>query len=109
MNPESPDQLERLFARYREACPEVEPSANFMPNVWARIDAKRGWMWHLRAYSRRMAVATAAACMLLVGIQIGATWNHDPLISQSYVDILRDSAATEDYAYVPVVEIGERF
>jgi len=115
MNNEVPEKLERdldgLFARYREACPEVEPSANFMPSIWARIEAQRerGWMWHLGVYARRMAVATAAACMLLVGLHIGSTWNAETLISRGYVDVLRDSAATEDYAYVPVVDQGGRF
>jgi hypothetical protein len=101
--------LDALFAEYREACPDIEPSANFTPNLWARIDAQRGWKWHLSAYAKRMALATAAACMLLVGIQIGSTWNREPLLSRSYVDVLRDSAATEDYAYVPVVDQGGRF
>ena len=109
MSQEAPDQLDALFARYREACPDVDPSANFMPNLWARIDAKRGWTWHLRVYARRMAVAAAAACALLVGIQFGSTWQKESLLSQSYVDVLRDSAATEDYAYVPVMDQGERF
>ena len=109
MSQESPDKLDALFARYREACPDVDASAHFMPNLWARIDAQRGWMWHLRIYARRMAVAAAAACMLLVGIQVGSAWQTESLLSQSYVDVLRDSAATEDYAYVPVMDQGERF
>ena len=109
MLPESPDQLDRLFARYREACPEIEPSANFTPNVWARIDAQRGWMWHLRIYARRMAVGAAAACMLMIGIEIGSSWQTESMLSQSYVDVLRDSAAAEDYAYVPILAQGERF
>jgi|SRR4051812_38893220 len=109
MLPESTDQLDRLFAKYREACPEVEPSANFMPDLWARIDSQRGWMWHLRVYAQRMALAAAAACALMVGIQMGSSWKPESLLSQSYVDVLRDSAATEDYAYVPIVAQNERF
>jgi anti-sigma-K factor RskA len=106
-------RLDALFAQYRDACPPVEPSANFTPNLWARIQAqqesRRGWMWHLGAYAKRMAVATAAACMLLVGIRVGTAWNAESLLSRSYVDVLQDSAATEDYAYVPVLDQGGRF
>ena len=102
-------QLDALFVSYREACPEVEPSANFTPGLWARIDAQRGWMWHLGAYAKRMAVATAAACALIAGLHIGADWNGESLISRSYVDVLQDSAATEDYAYVPVLDQGGKF
>ena len=109
MDPNLEANLDALFEQYREACPNVEPSANFTPNLWARIDAQRGWMWHLGAYAKRMALATAAACMFLVGIQIGFSGNAESLLSRSYVDVLQDSAATEDYAYVPVLDQGGRF
>ena len=114
MKQEAPrsEQLERqvdaLFASYREACPEVEPSASFMPSIWARIDAQRGWMWHLKGYAQRMALATAAVFMMLAGLHLGSVGKAESLLAQSYVDVLQDSAATEDYAYVPVLDMGDR-
>ena len=38
-HPLDPD-LDRLFAAYREACDDVSASPQFMPNLWARIDAR---------------------------------------------------------------------
>ena len=34
-------RLDALFRAYREACPAPEPSANFMPNLWQRIEARQ--------------------------------------------------------------------
>jgi hypothetical protein len=111
--PESKDvqlnqQLDRLMVRYRAACPTPEPSANFMPGVWAKIEARRGWLWHARIYARRIALAAAAASALIVGVRMGTTLKHDALISKSYVDVLQEAAATEDFAYLPAMEVSER-
>jgi hypothetical protein len=103
-------QLDDLFVQYRAACGEPEPSAHFTPGLWARIDARRGWMWHAGKYARRMAVGAAVACALMVGIDFGLRAQAaKPLITQSYVDVLRDADATEDYVYLPVMEVAERF
>ena len=32
------DKLDPLWAEYREACPDPDPSASFMPQLWQRID-----------------------------------------------------------------------
>ena len=34
-------KLDALFAEYRSACPDPEPSADFMPAMWKRIEARR--------------------------------------------------------------------
>ncbi len=39
-------QLDELFQQYRWACPEVEPSAHFMPELWGKIDARRSLWFH---------------------------------------------------------------
>ena len=35
------DKLNPLWAQYREACPDPEPTAGFMPQMWQRIEARR--------------------------------------------------------------------
>jgi hypothetical protein len=37
----SEERLDRLFAEYRESCPDIEAGANFMPLLWKRIEAAR--------------------------------------------------------------------
>jgi len=34
-------KLDSLFAEYRAASPDPEPSADFMPGMWKRIEARR--------------------------------------------------------------------
>ena len=34
------ERLDALFATYRNACPDPEPSAGFMPQLWQRIEAR---------------------------------------------------------------------
>ena len=34
-------KLDELFAAYREALPDREPSAGFTPELWRRIDQRR--------------------------------------------------------------------
>jgi hypothetical protein len=34
-------KLESLWGKYREACPDPEPSPEFMPELWQRIEARR--------------------------------------------------------------------
>ena len=36
------ERLDALFRAFRE-CPAPEPSANFMPNLWARIDSRQSF------------------------------------------------------------------
>jgi hypothetical protein len=37
---ESDEALNALLASYRAASPDPEPSVNFMPQLWQKIDAR---------------------------------------------------------------------
>jgi hypothetical protein len=45
MDEERCERLNRLWQAYRLATPEPEISANFMPELWARIEAARPVRW----------------------------------------------------------------
>ena len=34
-------KLASLWAKYREACPDPDPSPEFMPELWQKIEARR--------------------------------------------------------------------
>src|SRR5580704_15279954 len=38
----SGQELDALFAEYRSAIPDVDGGANFMPNLWQKIEARKG-------------------------------------------------------------------
>lgn len=91
--------LDETFARYREACPDVEASANFMPNLWVRIESRQNF-WSLFERSGGMvATATAALCLVLLALNFIST---PPSLNQAptYVDALMADHSVEktDYA-----------
>lgn len=64
-------ELDRLLAAYREACEAPEPSADFLPRLWARIEAsEQGWTERLWKWANGLAAAAAAASVLLVALQM---------------------------------------
>jgi len=83
-------RLDELFLAYRAACPELEPSANFMPNIWARIEAREvSTTWFGRV--AKILVTAALAASVILGIII-SSMNQS---NATFVDALRaDHAST---------------
>jgi hypothetical protein len=81
--------LDRLFAEYREATPAPEASAEFMPRLWGRIEAKRSFVYRLKRVSQ-LTVAAALAASLVAGALI-APLTRDTQVAGSYVDVLADA------------------
>jgi len=56
-------QLDALFAVYRDANPDRDASANFMPDLWQRIEERQRSVFFLGRWAR--ALVTAAAVLSL--------------------------------------------
>jgi hypothetical protein len=84
-NDEKLDALFRAFA----ACPTPEPSANFMPTLWQKIESRQTFTFSFR----RMANAfTAAAVALTVALSLYMyVPRAAPTPSQSYLDMLAEA------------------
>ena len=54
------ERLDALFRAFRE-CPAPEPSANFMPNLWARIDSRQSFTFSFRRLANAFVTAAVAA------------------------------------------------
>lgn len=93
-SPQLNEKLDELFAAYRDACQVPEAGANFMPEVWARIDAKRGLSLSLRRWAQAFAVLGAAACLLLGGLMI-SPWSRPGLDPHTYVEVLEEAQAPD--------------
>ncbi len=104
MTPSDQD-LNRLWARYAQATPELEPGANFMPAVWQRIEARRGVSYKLAVYARVLAMGAASLC-LAAGLLELSSARPDSLSSSRYVDVLDDDDAAETLAFADVVATG---
>jgi hypothetical protein len=101
------DELKLLFDRYRAACPDPEPSANFMPSVWRGIDRRRGFARQLWSYTRGLATASAAACVVLLALQFAPAPASGDLMASTYVDLLGADLGPETTAFAEF-SLGER-
>lgn len=86
------EQLDALFRAYREACPDPEASANFMPTLWARIESRQRFQF---SFSRMVSgfVTAAAALTLALGLYMSMPHSTQTLSSQSYLEALADANA----------------
>lgn len=96
----SEQQLDKLFNAYRQACPEVDASANFMPNLWAKIEARRKaetWIWR---WANAFA-SVAAVVVLLLGLALYK--QAGPMPQRAYIEKLTDEISEDHFleaAYV---------
>jgi hypothetical protein len=65
-------QLNELFAAYRDACPDPEPSPDFTPRLWARIEGRRQTLevFAWRRWAEAFLSLAAVACLLIVVLQV---------------------------------------
>ena len=58
-------RLDGLFRAYREACPDVDAGVNFMPDMWAKIEARQvstNWFGRM---AKALVMAGLAASVIL--------------------------------------------
>lgn len=86
-------ELNELLRAYRSACPEPEAGANFMPGVWAKIEARRKTdQWLVRW------VNSFAGAAALLAVVLGAMLYQSPtpLPQRAYIEKLTDEIS-EDF------------
>lgn len=111
MNDEA--RFEALLESYREACPEVEPSANFMPAVWQKIEARRSFWFVFLREARTALTACAAVCLLLLILNF-ITGSSARFTAPTYADALMAEHSAEQTYYtegiraVPVSDLSSR-
>lgn len=92
MNRNTEQELDELFASARSAFPEIEPSPNFMIDMWAKIEDRRApsWMMLVSRWSPRLALAggLAAAVITFTAAENHQASRSQELLNSSYVDAL---------------------
>jgi hypothetical protein len=63
-------RLDELFSKYRQACADCDPSADFMPHLWARIEGKRSFSFVFQRLARTLVTASVGACLLLGALNL---------------------------------------
>jgi hypothetical protein len=64
-NPERESRLDELFLAYRDACPVPEAGVNFMPALWARIEAREVSTNWFGRFAKGLVTAALAASIIL--------------------------------------------
>ena len=91
-------ELAKLFASYREALPDREAAAQFMPGVWTRIDARRKDTRWFGRVARGFVTASGAICLLIAGALYIPHYSSASLYSTTYVDVVANDGGTDDVA-----------
>ena len=95
-----PDKLDTLWAKYREACPDPEPTAGFMPGLWQRIEARRAANVTLLRRIAQICVGATVALTLLMGAVLIPRFERAPVYNATYVDVI---AADHPNNYIDIV------
>lgn len=101
---ESGLRLEPLFAAYRQACPEIEPRANFMPELWQKIEARRSFWFLFVRDARTCITASAALCLLLLVLNFMGVANTHLAVS-TYADALMADHTAEKTYYTEAIPV----
>jgi quinol monooxygenase YgiN len=97
-------QLDRLFTEYRDACGSPDASANFMPTLWTKIEAKQSKGLFFERIARTFVATTMAACGMLGFLMLMP--NQQPssaFLNSSYVEAVATANAHETAPYVSPV------
>jgi anti-sigma-K factor RskA len=99
------DKLDALWAEYRDACPDPEASAQFMPQLWQRIEASnnRKASLLLRRWAEVWLVATVMLAIVM-GVILIPRFQAPPAYQATYVDVLAAADSANDVGVIPVSE-----
>ena len=95
--------LDALFRAYREACPNPEPSADFMPRLWLRIEAREKIPVLFGRLARNLVTAALALTVMMTLALSLTRLNNRADYSQTYVEVLAaDDAQKSLDPFAPV-------
>jgi hypothetical protein len=89
------ERLDALFRAYHDACRAPEPSANFMPTIWARIESRQNFTFSFRRMASAF-VTAAVALSVALGVYMALPHSNNPnYYSQTYIEALADANPIE--------------
>jgi len=86
------EKLDALFRAFA-ACPTPEPSANFMPTLWQKIEARQTFTFSFRRMANTFAAAAVAMTLALSVYMYIPRSNPTP--NQTYMDVLAEANPLE--------------
>jgi hypothetical protein len=98
------ERLDALLRAYRDACPTPEPSANFMPNLWQRIESRQSFTFSFQRMANAF-VTAAVALSIALGVYMSIPHANSASYSQSYLEALADANTLDTPDYVSPVRL----
>jgi hypothetical protein len=102
---DSDKKLDALFAEYRMACPDPEPSAEFMPGMWKRIEARRNAAVSVFRHWAQVCVMATVALTILIGAVLIPKFQESSAPASSYLEAL---SAEHSADYIHMLAGGTR-
>ncbi len=90
---EHEERLNELFRAYREACPDPEPSAAFMPQIWARIEAREVSTNWFGSVAKALVTAALAASVIL-GMMLSSMNQSNAYFNDTFVEAVSAERAS---------------
>lgn len=91
MRGSSDEQLDALFRAFAGACPDRDPSVNFMPDLWRRIDARQTYAFSFRRMANTL-VTAAVALSIALGVYMAIPHSRSTVVGpQSYIEALAEA------------------
>jgi len=84
------EKLDALFRAYARACPAPEPSANFMPNLWQRIESRQSFTFSFHRMANAF-VTAAVGLSIGLGVYISILGSSLNSPSQTYLEALAEA------------------
>lgn len=85
---ELPTEIRAMFATYREALPDPEAGANFMPQLWSRIDSQRNVTFSFGRLAKRFVSVAVASCLAMSILFLTPVHQMSPIYGATYLDVL---------------------
>jgi hypothetical protein len=82
------ERLDELFRAYRVACEPREVSANFMPELWQRIERAQSATFSFRRIAKGFVTAAAALSLVLFSIGLIPSQQVSPVYNATYLETL---------------------
>jgi len=97
-------RLDALFRAYHAACPVPEASANFMPELWQKIESRQTFTFSFRRMANAL-VTAAVALSIGLGVYLSIP-RSNPYYSQTFVEVLAEANAPDAPAAADLPDPG---
>jgi hypothetical protein len=102
---EFPGELQQMFKSYGEFHADVDSSPEFMPRLWAKIEARRSPLFAMQRMARLLVFGAMAAALIMGAILTPLMETRHP--AGHYADVVARNDTKADQEYAASLLLGE--